>query len=190
MSMSLALEHCQQWFREQNDWKNNECGVNYDALPMLQDAGQFYVAIDDGGVETGNETTDSILEVLTLTIGIWRRKEHLTQRDRLAQLKLPSDKYLLGSWTLSDLERTVLLPRFNGLHTNYAFLEGLNTRYNLPSEDYGARFYRPLIYKGRGRMETFGVDDGGAEQIWYGYRLRFRGLHREQKLRSINDAQG
>jgi hypothetical protein len=190
MSMPLALEHTQEWLREKNGWKDNECGVQYDALPMLQDAGQFYVAIDDAGVETGNELTDSIKEILTLTIGIWRRQEHLSQRDRKSILKLPTDKYLLGSWTLFDLERTVLLPRLNGLHANYAFVTALNLRYNLPDEDFGATFILPLFYRGRGRMETYGVDDGGATQCWYGYRLRFRGLAREQKLRSASWAQG
>jgi hypothetical protein len=189
--MALALEHTQEWLREKNGWKFNECGVNYDALPMLQDAGQFYIAIDDAGVEVGNELTDSVKEVLTLTIGIWRRSEHLSQRDRRFELKMPIDKYLLGSWTLYDLERVVMLPYLNGLHANYSYLSSLNTRYNLPDADYGATFIRPLFYKGRGRMETYGVDDGGSIQTWYGYRLRFRGLDREQKLRRVaNDAQG
>lgn len=190
MSMSLALHGIVQWFRTKNGWKENECGAQYDATPQLFEAGQFYVAVDDGGVGTGNETTDSLKEILDITIGIWRRSEHLSQRDRKGVLKDPIDKYLIGAYTLADLDRSVIVPKYNGLHNNYTFLTYLNSYFGLPNEDDGASFIRPLNYKGRGRMETFGVDDGGSVITWYGYRLRFRGLDREQKLRNTSHALG
>lgn len=190
MSMAMALEFTQEWLRSKHGFRANECGVQYDAVPMLQDAGNFYVAIDDSGVETGNEQTDSIKEVLSITVGVWRRSEHLSQRDRIGQLKLPIDKYLIGAYTLSDLERMIIIPRLNGLHGNYEFTSELNTRYNLPDPELGAGFHLAWYYKGRGRIETYGVDDGQSIVTWYGYKLRFRGITREQRLHKSNYATG
>lgn len=198
MSMALALEYTQVWLREKNNWLPNQCGVQYEAIPAM-DAGPFYVAVDDAGVETGNPDTDSLKETLTLTIGIWRRAEHLG-RDKRGNLKLPHDHYLLGAYTLHDMERAVVVHKTtpytgeatkNGLHKNYAFLVALNAYYNLPSAA-GAKFTMPLAYMGRGRMEAIAVDDGAGSgaTAWYGYRLRFRGLTREQKLREAAEAAG
>ncbi len=182
MSMALALEFAQEYLRGKNNWQPNECGVQYDALPP-NEAGQFYVAIDDSGVETGPDTTSSLREILTITIGIWRRPEHLSLKDRKGLLKLPVDKYLLGAYTIHDLERAVILPRLNGLHQNWKFVNELNTKYELPHPEYGDKFFLPFVYRGRGRMETVGNDtETGAVVAWYGYRLRFRGLAREQSM--------
>ena len=97
MSMALALEYCQEYLRTKYGWKENEVGVQYDAVPP-PNAGLFYVGIDDAGVDTGNDETDALKESLTITIGIWRRPEHLLY-DRRAHLKLPTDGYLIGAWT-------------------------------------------------------------------------------------------
>jgi hypothetical protein len=182
MSAALALEHIQEWLRAKNGWKSNQCGVQYEAMPAL-DAEDFYVAIDDLGTEPGNELTDSLKEIYSFSIGIWKRAEHLSIKDLRGNLKLPQDEYLLKSYTLHDMERAVVVPAGGGLHANYLFLESLNNRYNLPDATLGAAFNRPLFYKGRGRMEPLGVDDGNTTKAWYGYRLRFRGLDREQRLR-------
>lgn len=182
MSSALALEHMQEWLRDKNGWKQNQCGVQADAMPAL-DAEDFYVAIEDTGIETGNEATDSIKEIYSFQIGIWKRAEHLGIKDLRGQLKLPQDQYVVQAYTLHDLERAVMVSGANGFHANYSFLESLNFRYNLPDSTLGAAFNRPLFYKGRGRMEPMGVDDGNSTKAWYGYRLRFRGLDREQKLR-------
>lgn len=190
MSAALALEFTQEWLRTKNGWKHNQCGVQYEAMPAL-DAEDFYVAIDDLGTEPGNELTDSLKEIFSFQIGIWKRAEHLGIKDLRGELKLPQDQYVIQAYTLHDLERAVVVPGQNGLHANYEFLEALNARYNLPSSILGALFNRPLFYKGRGRMEPMGVDDGNTTKAWYGYRLRFRGLDREQKLRnSDTDASG
>lgn len=190
MSMALVLEHTAEFLRKYNGWTYEQCGVQYDAVPMLQNAGQFYIAVDDAGVETGNDSTDSLKEVMSITVGVWRRSEHLSQRDRRGNLKLPFDKYLAGAYTLHDLERTIIVPRLNGLHANYTYVNELNTRYNLPDPDAGPVFHLCFMYKGRGRIETYGVDDANTIQTWYGYRLRFRGLTREQRLRHSTQAQG
>ena len=193
MSMAMALEYTAEWLMEKNSWTNNQVGVQPDAIPP-NTAGPWYVAIDDSGVETGEDATDALKEILTITIGIWRRSEHL-QNDRKGILKLVKDKYLLGAWTLHRLERTILIHKSgaeikNGLHNNYSFLTGLNLRFNLPNEADGAEFRMPWNYKGRGRMETIGLADEQAIHAFYGYRLRFRGLMRLQKLRRTEDAIG
>lgn len=182
MSMALALEGIQNWLRDRNGWKPNECGVQYDALPGF-DSGQFYVAIDDAGVEAGSPNTNSIKETLSITIGIWKRPEHLAGM-RKGQLKLPLDKYLLGSWTLHQLERQVIIRQLHGLHANYEFMNYLNSINFLPDDLEGAKFNQPLFYGGRGRMDTVAVDAKGLSDpvAWIGYRLRFRGLVREQRL--------
>lgn len=189
MSMAFALEYGMEWLRSQNNWKPNECGVQMDGLPAL-DAGAFFISLDDGGIESGIEGTDVLAETLTMIVGIWRRPEHLTRTQR-GQLKLPHDKYLLGAYTLHEMERQVIVPRLKGFHLNYDFMNGLNSRYNLPHAQNGAAFINPWMYRGRGRMETVNMDDGSSTgQDWYGYRLRFRGLGRLQKLRSNTDAVG
>lgn len=195
MGMALALQGVVEWLRDKNSWEVNQCGVQYDAIPAY-DAGPFYVAVDDAGVDAvGNEDTDSLAEILKITIGIWRRPEHL-MKDKRGDLKLPTDKYLIGVWTLHDLERTVLVHRSagtikDGLHGNWSFRTFLNGRWNLPHEEYGAEFLTPLRYRGKGAMQTLTLEDGGTPDIaWYGYRLQFRGLKREQKMRLATDAIG
>jgi hypothetical protein len=195
MSMALALEFTAEWLRQKNGWQPNQCAVSNDAVPAY-DAGQFFIAVDDAGVETGTEVTDSLKELLNLTIGIWRRPEYVA-RDRRGLLKLPNDLYILGAWTLHDFERLIIVHKTadqekrNGLHNNWAFLSALNTRYNLPSSENGAEFRTPLTYRGRGRMESVVLDNrSGESQPWLGYRLRWRGLYREQKYRTAEDAIG
>lgn len=198
MSMALALEFTTEWLRSKHGWKPNECGVQFEAQPAY-DAGQFYVALDDSGVETGPDETDSLKEILTITIGVWRRPEHL-MKDKRGILKLPHDQYLLGAWTLHELERSVIVHKTggstqvnkDGLHNNWSFMSELNSRYNLPNAEYGAKFTQPLRYKGKGRMvtTTVGGEPNSEIQAWYGYLLRFRGLYREQKMRDNLDAIG
>lgn len=189
MSMSLALEFTQEWFRDKYKWKWNECGVQFQSIPSYS-AGAFYVSIDDAGVETGREDTESLMETLSLNIGVWRRAEHF-MKDQLGQLKLPDDVYLAGAKTLHQLERQVILNNKYGLHKNYVFMTALNERYNLPSEVHGAEFIFPFVYRGRGAMESQVLDTAKTQdQVWYGYRLRFRGLAREQHLHLSTHALG
>lgn len=189
MTMALALEFTQEWFRDKYGWEWNECGVRFQAEPTFS-TGQFFISIDDGGVEAGPEDTESLKEKLSLSVGVWRRREHL-MNDQLGNLKLPEDHYLVGSKTLHKLERMIILNNQFGLHKNYSYMEALNDRYELPSSIHGAEFRFPWTYLGRGPMETqVLIDSSNREQIWYGYRLRFRGLSREQKLHNSSYALG
>lgn len=184
MIQPLVLEFVQHWFRSKYGWKPEHCGVQELALPSIG-ARSWYVAFDDGGVEAGPEETDSLKETVTITIGIWKQPEHL-MADQRGTLKLPHDKYLLGAYTLGELEQKVKVERtvhngLFGLHKNYLFMNALNEYHNLPDFNLGATFTKPFYYAGRGTMETMGYSDGSpTPQAWYGYRLRFRGLLREQ----------
>lgn len=195
MSMALVLEHTQEWLREKYGWAPNQCLVTHGAQPVF-DAGYFFVGIDDSGVEPGPEDTDALKEVCNITIGVWLRPEHL-QADKRGILKLPVDMYLSSSWSLYDIERAIIVSRsaegaeLYGLHHNWGFSSALNTRYSLPSTTYGAEFRGVFRYRGKGPMESLAMDDGsGNIHSWFGYRLRFRGMERIQKLRSATDAIG
>ena len=193
MSMDLVLEGVQEWLREKYSWANNQCAVQYNAEPTV-DSGQFFVGIDDAGVEESSGDTDCLAEIFSIQIGIWRRPEHIVP-DRRGKLKLNTDKWLLGAKTLASLEQKIKIHNSgqsgkNGLHRNYAFKDYLNSYWSLPSSTQGSIFVSPLIYGGRTRMETVGLLDGSNPKAFYGYRLRFRGLLRTQKLRSADDAIG
>lgn len=196
--MALVIEYTVSWLRLKNNWAINQCGPQVDALPAM-DAGPFYVAVDDAGVETGGEDSDYLKEIFTITIGIWRRPEHFSQRDRRGELKLPNDRYISGAYTLADLERLVLVHKTvagvatkNGLHGNWLFRQALNTNYGLPDATLGAEFTGCLTYRGRSRMEGVAIDNKTVAdpEPWLGYRLRFRGLSRTQKMRTTDDAIG
>ena len=189
MSMALALEYTCEWLRTKNTWVAQQCGITYNAEPAL-DAGKFFVGIDDSGVETGDERTDALTEIMNLTIVFWRRPEHFL-KVRRGLIKTNNDPYIVGAYTLHDIERLIIVPRLNGLHLNYTFLADLNTYFALPHDDLGASFITPLVYRGRSRMESIILPStNGDGQAWLGYRLRFRGLQRTQKLRGVTDASG
>lgn len=195
MSMAFSLQYGAEHLRTKYGWQPNQCGVQFDALPP-NDAGQFYIALDDGGVEAGAEDTEALTEVVSWTVGIWRKPEHLFIKDKRGDLHSPIDKYLMGAYTLNDLERMVIIDRpsnkFWGFHKNWKFLQGLNERFSLPHTQDGDKYFTPLVYRGRGRMEMIGLDrgvlgDGSIDvQPWFGYRLRFRGLMRTQATNNPN----
>src|SRR5687768_9998809 len=200
MGMSLALEFMVEWLRDKYDLQSNACGIQPESHPAF-DAGRTYISVDDDGVEGGREDTDSLKETLSVTVGIWIRSEHL-MKDRQGAVLKPSERYIEGARTLYDLEKMVKVHQSSsgsglltvnnrhGFHGNYAFMSALNSRYALPDPEKGADFKSPLRYRGRGRLEPLALQDGQKVQAWLGFRLRFRGLYREQKFRTENDAIG
>jgi hypothetical protein len=189
MSMGMGLHGVRDWLRTQFGWKENQCGVQYQCLPPAT-ADQFYVAIDDAGVEVGPDETDALTEILNIEIGVWRRPGG-KPADRLGMLKLPQDIYLAGIYTNTDLERMVLCPtgaakNKGGLHKNYGFLTFVNTLFGLPDDDLGAAFMDPLNFRGFSRFESIAIPGQSTDpDVFYGRRLRFRGLKRIQKVREL-----
>lgn len=188
MSLGMGLHGVRDWLRSQYGWKENQCGVQYQCLPPAS-ADNFYIAIDDAGVETGPEETDALTEVLNIEIGAWRRPGG-KPADRLGMLKLPQDLYLAAVHTNTDLERAVITPTGasrdkGGLHKNYGAMNFINTLFRLPDADLGAGFMEPLHFRGCGRFESITVPGKSSDpDVFYGRRLRFRGLKRIQKVRA------
>lgn len=195
MTMPFALQFVEEWYQDKYGWKPSQCRVYPEAKPPLDCMESWFIGIDDIGIESGPDTTDSLKEICSIQIGVWRRYEHLI-KNLSGIIKLPTDKYLLGAFTLYEMERKVLVCRSEGeplygLHQNWNIVSGINSRYNLPHDILGDGFKYPFAYRGRGQMEEIGYpDDRGNVRVWAGYRLRFRGLAREQKLRGSNVAIG
>lgn len=195
MSTGMALEFTRDWLRDKYGWNYTNCGVHFDAVPPLECASPFYISIDDGGVESDDSDTDSLKEIVSIRVGIWRKPEHLHQ-DLRGMMKLPNDLYVFGTKTLEMIERQIVVHKSatayekHGLHRNYQFVNALNTRYNLPEELLGDKFKHPFRYRGKGQMEELGMVGKTGVQTWLGWRLRFRGLSRTQKMRLGTDPIG
>lgn len=191
MSISLVLQGVRDYLRAEYQWRPEECGVTPNAEP-IPTAGQFFVGIEQSGVETGLESTDSLKETFTVEIGIWRRAGSRPP-DRFGTLHLPSDLYLANAHTLHELQRKVVVSinGQGGLHKNYRFLTFLNSLFGLPNLDDGPDFTTPLQWLG-GQMRPEGIQAGQNDNgpAFIGYRLRFRGLLREQLLRGSRSNPG
>jgi hypothetical protein len=73
-----------------------------------------------------------------------------------------------------------------GLHKNYGFLTFVNTLFGLPDDDLGAAFMDPLNFRGFSRFESIAIPGQSTDpDVFYGRRLRFRGLKRIQKVREL-----
>lgn len=189
MSMGMALFGLERYLRTQYRWGPTQCGVQHRCLPPPR-AGQFFIGIDDAGVEGGPEETNALTEICNIEIGVWRRPGHLNQADMIGKMKLPDDPYIAGILTATKLERMVLVPvvgqQSGGLHQNYGAMNFVNELFNLPSSELGAGFNTPLLFRGFSRFESVAIENGGnAAQAYYGRRLRFRGLKRIQNPYSL-----
>jgi len=178
MSMGMGLHGTRDWLRKEHDWKENRCGVHFQCIPPAT-ADQYYVALDDAGVDAGPEDTDALTEILNLEIGVWRRPGG-KPADRLGLLKLPSDLYLANIYTNTELERLVILS----LHQNWKIWTFINTLFKLPDDDLGAGFQDRFVFRGYSRFESIAIPGGNDATAFYGRRLRFRGLKRVQNVRA------
>lgn len=179
----MALYGLQTYLRQEYGWKVTECGVQKNCIPPAR-AGQFYVAIDDGGADGGPDETNALTEICNIVIGVWRRPGHLIQADMLGKMKLPDDPYLAGIMTLTKLERMVLVPavgqQSGGLDKNYGAMNFINDLFGLPAEDLGAGFNEPLRFRGYSVFEGIAIPGTTEPEGFLGRRLRFRGLKRIQ----------
>lgn len=188
MSMGMGLHGVRNWLREQFGWKENQCGVQYQCIPPAIGE-QYYIALDDAGVETGPEETDALTEILNLEIGVWRRPGG-KPADRLGLLKLPTDLYLNNIYSNTQLERMVIVAtgpvkQSGGLHMNWRLPLFINELFKLPNDDEGAGFLGALTFRGYSRFESIGIPGQGNDAVaYYGRRLRFRGLKRIQNVRA------
>ena len=179
MSMGLALEGARDFLRQETGWSANQCGIQHQGIPPAT-AGDFYVAVDDNGVETGREVNNELREIVGLEISIWRRERDMPQ-DMSGLSFLDQHRYKVAATTLENMERLVIKT----LHHNWSFRVFINDRFALPSDAVGDVFLGSLTYRGRGRNETVGLPESNDATMFIGRRLRFRGLHRTQKIGSM-----
>lgn len=177
MSMGMVLEGVRDWLRDRNEWSITECGVTDDGYPPAR-AGNFYIAVDEDGVDVGPERTNALTEIYKIEVTVWRRPGHLP-KDFLGNIVLPEDRYLPEIKTLHDLERRVIYHLHGWRASTNTLRNFLNTKFNLPDVGRGDAFITELMSTGRGRKEKHQVDDG---MPFIGRRLRFRGLMRVQKI--------
>ena len=72
MSMAALLEAAQDHLRTELALADHFCGVQPDGDPPPA-AGEFYVAIDEGGISAPGGTENWLLEQLTIVVSIMRR---------------------------------------------------------------------------------------------------------------------
>lgn len=178
MSMAMALQGTRDYLRTTNTWDYKTCGIQFESKPP-NIAGQWYVALDDAGVDTGPDNTDALTENFSIDVGIWRRPGGLPN-DRQGELQKVDDIYLANIQSLHDLERLVI----SQLHNNWTMISTINTQFSLDNTTL-MPFNMPWIYRGRSKMEGVTLADGTA-RAFLGRRLRFRGMRRIQKRGSIS----
>jgi hypothetical protein len=149
-----------------------------------------FIGIDDAGVEGGPEETNALTEICNIEIGVWRRPGHLNQADMLGKMKLPDDPYIAGILTATKLERMVLVPvvgqQSGGLHQNYGAMNFINRLFELPSDELGAGFNTPLVFRASRVLSRWQLRTvANQAQAYYGRRLRFRGFKRIQNPYSL-----
>lgn len=186
----MVLHGVRDYLRQQYAWTAKECGVQRDAIPPGT-AGNYYIAIDDTGVDGTAADNDHLRESFNLEIGVWRRSGGKPD-DRLGHLKLPDDIYLANVLSLTDLERRVLVSKNNtgGLHQNWSLWTYINSLFGLPSDTDGPGFTGALSFRGFSRLEGVALADTAGVPAFYGRRLRFSGLERTQIIRGSRATTG
>ena len=177
MSMAMAVEGLRDFLQQVLGWDKNQCNIQQGARPPAV-ANNFYVALDDGGIETGPAENYYLHEIYTIQIAIWVSAGAIPA-DMSGEVQLQSDRYIPGAATLDSMERSIV----GLLHQRQEPRNQINTQFGLPG-DKGDVFLRPLIWSGRPTNEVIGVAAAGQHQSpqWLGRRERFRGFDRNSKI--------
>lgn len=177
-AMSLVLEGTRDYLKTQNSWDTTQCEIQDQGTPPAV-AGEFFVALDDGGVETQGEDSELLREIQLIEISVWRRLGGYAP-DKVGVMLLDTDIYRNTIETLSTLERKVV----SQVHGDWALRVAINTQFGLPDATLGGEFTSSFRYKGRSRPERVVIPDA-EDDVYLGYRLRFRGMLRNQYVDSI-----
>lgn len=175
MSMAMALS-VRDFLRKENGWDVNRCDIQQGGtVPDI--ARQFYVTLDDAGVQTGPAENYYLKEILSIEVGIWVETGHIPA-DMSGHAQLKNDDYIKGTVTLDDMERAIIAQ----LHHREEPRNQINEQFGLPGDD-GDIFLLNFVYGGRPRNEIQGVfQNQNRVGQWLGRRLRFGGLTRNQKI--------
>lgn len=178
MSMAALLESVQDHLRTELAIGDQFCGVQLDGEPPPV-AGEFYVAIDEGGINAPGGTEDWLLEQFTVVVSIMRRSGQY-MKDRKANLLKREASSIKG---LEELERRTI----RALHGRHDFRIQYNILLGVPDESLGEMAVLPLWYRGRSRTYSYvNANEEPAQQFaWLRRDLRFAGLDRKQKLENL-----
>lgn len=186
--MSIVLQATETWLRSSCDFDNTQCGIQPRCEPPPI-AGQWYVGIDDGGIDqtarhdSTGEFDQYLREVFTVEIGIWRRPGQFPM-DRRRELMKNVSPYLLEQQSIESLERKIIVA----LHKAQGWRAIANdvAGGGLPLGGRGDVFSLPLGYAGRGKNETLAlIRTSNDPDLFFGRRLRFRGATRTQALEGM-----
>lgn len=151
----------------------NYIGIQPNGHPPAN-CGAYYVALDDGGVSTGN-ARNYLREEFTILVTITKRIGHHA-RDRYDAI------YTETSTGLRSIER----PIIRLIHGVQDIRVAANTLASTPHADYGDIYQMPLWYAGRSAMRFEGGDWVGSssnhDQAFAVRTLRFTGGLRVQAL--------
>ncbi len=181
MSMAQLLVTTQTWLRTELSLADQFCGIQMDGDPPPA-AGEFYVAIDEGGIGSSGGTENWLLEQFTVVVSIMRRSGQY-MKDRQGNLLKRSASAIEAGNRLEALERATIAA----LHGRHDFRNAYNTALGAPDATLGEIAVLPLWYKGRSRTYRFqSMDEEPAKRFeWLRRDLRFMGLDRKQKLENI-----
>ena len=181
MSMAQLLETTQEWLRTELSLADHFCGVQpFPEPPPV--AGEFYVAICEGGITAPGGTENWLLEQYTVVVSIMRRSgQYMKDRQKNLLKRLPST--IESGDRLEALERATI----RALHGRHDFRIAYNTALGAPDASLGESAVLPLLYRGRGPTTLFESpsEEPSTRFEWLRRDLRFQGLDRKQKLENI-----
>jgi len=179
--MSVVLEVMRDYLRFRyaaDGWDRRTVGIQFEGLPPPT-ASQFYVSIDDGGVEQTAQPNQAWLrERYTVVVGVWRQQT-ATAGDHRGEMGLFDDRYRSTVQTIEQLERKVM----TAIHLNNTLRSTCDDFVAADTAKYGETGYnQPLTYQGRTPNEVVSPPalTQGEPRAYLGRRLTFRGCDRIQ----------
>ncbi len=181
MSMAALLEAVQIHLRTELGLPDQYVGIQLDGEPYPV-AGEFYVAVDEGGINAPGGTENWLLEQFNIVVTVMRRTSQL-MKDR--QYRLLTREMSTGRFqnALEELERRTI----RALHGRHDFRIAYNALLGTPDEFLGEDACLPLWYRGRSKTYPWAnKNEEPAQQFaWIRRDLRFGGLDRKQRLENI-----
>ena len=181
MAMAVILEVVQDSLRKSYNWQNETCRVILGGEPPDNLGADWFVGIDEDGIEAGPMEEYTLTEIFRIKVYVWRRCDNIP-RDHIGKLMVAGDVHLAHMHIPHPLERKLLNKNTGGLHWNYDIITKVNERLGTPTAENGSGLNSPFRYQGRGNIQYRFIDNGGGQSNWVGYAMRFGGAKRTQSL--------
>lgn len=179
MSMGICLRVIRDTLRTTHGWHPRDCRPMPRGEPPENHPSEWFVGIDEAGVDSGPDDFYGLQETYRVDIWVWRKLGQYP-KDELGTVLLDEDPHLANILLPEDLERKVIKT----MHFSYAIMNAINVVID-PSAENGSGLNQPFRYQGRGRTTTTLVNDGGGGQSWAGRALRFGGAKRTQTIECL-----